>query len=99
MLVVTRAADETRRAAAKLRAGLADPDAFFAARGSHLVCYRAEGRWWADVEWEPGRSLIRYGGGGHEGPDRDAAKRSAVRRWMYEQEHPNLRREPGESLP
>jgi hypothetical protein len=83
---------EVERAQRELHRGLDDPDAFFAERGIILSCCRADREWWAYLGR---RSQHPYG----EGPSERRAKESAVRRWMVEQEHPDLRRHPGEPLP
>lgn len=88
---MTRAEQENAEAAAKLRKGLAGPDAFFRERGMTLSCSEADGFWWAGFS----ESASRYGRGSSE----EEAKLSAVRRWMAEQEAPDLRRQPGEPLP
>jgi hypothetical protein len=82
--------EESKQAAARLRDGLLDPDRFFEERGITLRCVQREGAWWA--EWT---GTAHYGRGETE----QEAKESAVRRWMNEQEAPDLRRLPGEPLP
>jgi hypothetical protein len=83
-------ARQARTARDELRRGLDHPDQFFAQRGFVLSCHEIEGEWWAALG-----SRTRYGRGSSE----QEAKRSAVRRWMSEEEHPDLRRRPGEPLP
>ena len=80
---MTHADDEAQLAREKLRRGLADPDGFFRNRGIELAAVEGDGQWWAGWERAP-----RYGSGSTPGE----AKLGAVRRWMSEQEHPDLRR-------
>ena len=75
----------------ELRRGLDDPDGFFSDRGFQLECTEIDGEWWAELS----PSVPRYGRGATE-PE---AKDSAVRRWMVEEDGPDLRRRPGEPLP
>jgi hypothetical protein len=80
--------EDTRQ---QLERGLSDPDGFFAGRGLTLTCHTADGVWWAALA----ESAPRYG----RGPSELEAKRSAVRRWIVEEEGPDLRRQPGDPLP
>jgi hypothetical protein len=73
---------EVERAQRDLRRGIEDPDAFFAARGMVLTCWYDGEVWWAATS----ERARQYGRGDSEGD----AKVSAVRRWMTEQEHPDL---------
>ena len=84
-------AQRVQAAADELHSGLDDPVAFFARRGMTVSCDEHDGVWWASL----GPRATRYGRGTSE---LDAMK-SAVRRWMSEQEHPDLSRKPGEPLP
>ena len=81
---------EVEQVQRELRRGRADPDAFFAQRGIVLSCYEADGWWWAAM-----KLASRYGRGKSE----TEAKIRAVERWIVEQEGPDLRRRPGDSLP
>lgn len=85
-----RGESEVERARNELRRRLDEPDAFFAGRELTLSSREADGEWWADV-----RPVRAYGRGASE----REAKASAVRRWMAEEEAPDLRRRPGEPLP
>ena len=84
-------AQRVEAAAAELRRGLDGPAAFFARRDMTVSCREIDGEWWVSL----GARATRYGRGASE---RDAME-SAVRRWMSEQEHPDLSRQPGEPLP
>jgi hypothetical protein len=75
----------------QLERGQSGPDGFFAERGFTLTCHTADGVWWAAL----GESAPRYG----RDPSELEAKRSAVRRWIVEEEGPDLRRRPGDPLP
>jgi hypothetical protein len=88
---VTNADKEAARAREALRRGLADPDAFFWDRGIALTFRETDNGWAVDL----GTRLRSYG----SGETLFDAKLSAVPRWMVEQEGPDLRRLPGESLP
>lgn len=82
---------EVDHAREKLQRGLLDPDSFFADRGFHLSSYEADGEWWTDLSSQ----VRRYG----RGPTEVEAKQRAVRRWMAEEEHPDLQRRPDQPLP
>jgi hypothetical protein len=75
----------------QLERGLSDPDGLFAERGLPLTSHTADGVWWAAL----GESAPQYG----RGPSELQAKRSAVRRWIVEEEGPDLRRRSGDPLP
>jgi hypothetical protein len=93
---------EVGRAQRELRRGRQDPDAFFADRGFTVVCHQVQSGWWADL-WlttrlhEEGYQGTHHGFG--VGPSEWDSKVSAVERWMYQEEHPDLRRQSGDPLP
>jgi hypothetical protein len=82
---------EVERAQRELRRGIENPDGFFALRGITLSCWHDGDTWWAAI----GEQARQYGRGETE---RDAKVR-AVRRWMTEEEGPDLQRRPGQPLP
>jgi hypothetical protein len=86
-----RRAGEIERVQRELRRGLVDPDRFFADRGITLSAYEAADEWWVAL----GSHATQYG----RGASAQDAKVSAVRRWMVEQEGPDLARKKGETLP
>lgn len=96
-----RARDETNRARQRLDAGVSNPKRFFATRGFGLRCYKDGSEWWCDLgrrrDWRrrPLNWARRYG----RGPTKEASRESAVRRWLIEQEPPDLERRPGDRLP
>jgi hypothetical protein len=80
---------EVERAQRELHRGIADPDAFFADRGIVLTCWYDGEEWWAATS----DALV------NTGAERQTRTRRSRRRRMTEQEHPDLQRRPGQSLP